>query len=40
LYRTTEMRDGLDRAAWRQCDTSESDYAIAWQAIPCEDDAP
>jgi hypothetical protein len=40
LFRTEERREGLDRAAWRQCEMDEPDYASAWQAIPCEEDAP
>jgi hypothetical protein len=40
LFRTEERRDGLDPAAWRHCEMDEPDFAIAWQAIPCDQDAP
>jgi hypothetical protein len=40
LFRTEERRDGLDPAAWRQCEKDEPDFASAWQAIPCDQDAP
>ena len=40
LFRTEEKRDGLDAAAWRHCEMDEPDFAIAWQAIPCDQDAP
>ena len=40
LFRTEEMRPALDPAAWRQCGMEEADYARAWQAIPCDEDAP
>jgi hypothetical protein len=40
LFRTEERRDGLDPAAWRHCEMDEPDFASAWQAVPCDQDAP
>jgi hypothetical protein len=40
LFKTDEIRGGLDPAAWRQCEMSDVDFAIAWHAIPCDEDAP